>query len=372
MKKMLTVLLFGSVLLLFAFNATAQDLTQTIRGQVRDIDSQIPLIGATLMLNIGTESMGTVTDLDGKFRFESVPVGRFDLTAHYLGYEPLLLNSLLLTSGKELVLSLDLVESAIAMKEVVVTAQHDKTEALNELASVSARSFSVEETSRYAGSFYDPARMAQNYAGVSVGSGDDLNNEIIIRGNSPTGLLWRLEGIEIPNPNHFGALGNSGGGISMLSSSMLTNSDFYTGAFPAEFGNATSGVFDLNLRKGNNEKQEHALMLGVLGLEVATEGPLNRDAGSSYLLNYRYSTLAILQSLGLNPAGDALPKYQDLAFNINLPTAKMGTFSLFGLGGTNQSYFEPVADQQQWQFEEDKWGFLEEQQVGTLGLGHRL
>ncbi|PHN05790.1 TonB-dependent receptor [Flavilitoribacter nigricans] len=372
MKNFLTVLLLGGLLHLCASNAGAQNHVQTIRGQVRDIDTQTPLIGATVVLQTGTDPIGTVTDLEGKFRFESVPVGRFDLSVNYLGYEPLLLNSLLLTSGKEMVLSLDLVESAIAMEEVVVTARHDKTEALNELASVSARSFSVEETSRYAGSFYDPARMAQNYAGVSVGSGDDLNNEIIIRGNSPTGLLWRLEGIEIPNPNHFGALGNSGGGISMLSSSMLTNSDFYTGAFPAEFGNATSGVFDLNLRKGNNEQREHAVMLGVLGLEVATEGPISREAGSSYLLNYRYSTLAILQSLGLNPAGDALPKYQDLSFNINLPTAKFGTFSLFGLGGSNQSYFEPIPDRQQWEFEDDKWGFLEEQQVGTVGLSHRI
>lgn len=372
MKNFLTVLLVWGLLNPFAAKVGAQSLMQTIRGQVRDIDTQIPLTGATVVLQFGDGSLGGVTDLDGKFRFEAVPVGRFDLAVNYLGYEPLVQTSLLLTSGKELILTLDLVESAIAMDEVVVTAKHDKTEALNELASVSARSFSVEETSRYAGSFYDPARMAQNYAGVSVGGGDDLNNEIIIRGNSPTGLLWRLEGIEIPNPNHFGALGNSGGGISMLSSSMLSNSDFYTGAFPAEFGNATSGVFDLNLRNGNNEKREHSLMVGVLGLEVATEGPINRELGSSYLLNYRYSTLAILQSLGLNPAGDALPKYQDFSFKINLPTAKAGTFSIFALGGTNQSYFEPIPDQQQWEFEDDKWGFLEEQQVGTVGLGHRL
>lgn len=372
MKNYPTVLLFWGLLTLCAYSARGQALMQTIRGRILDVDTKMPLIGATLVLKTGEAQKGTVTDLDGKFRFDAVPVGRFDLEANYLGYEPLLLNSLLLTSGKEMVLSLEMVESALAIEEVVVTAKHDKTEALNELASVSARSFSVEETSRYAGSFYDPARMAQNYAGVSVGSGDDLNNEIIVRGNSPTGLLWRLEGVEIPNPNHFGALGNSGGGISMLSSSMLSNSDFYTGAFPAEFGNATSGVFDLNLRNGNNEKTEHSFMLGILGLEAATEGPINKIRGSSYLINYRYSTLAILQSLGLNPAGDALPKYQDLSFKLNLPTAKAGTFSLFGLGGTNQSYFEPIADHTQWQFEDDKWGFLEEQKVGTIGLSHRL
>lgn len=372
MKYHPTVLLFWSLLLLCSFSATGQDLTQTVRGEILDVDSKMPLIGATVQAKTSSGSQGTVTDTNGKFRLDAVPVGRFDLEVNYLGYEPLQLNSLLLTSGKEMVLQLDLVEAPIGMQEVVVVAKQDKTQPVNELANVSARSFSVEETSRYAGSFYDPARMAQNYAGVSVGSGDDLNNEIVIRGNSPTGLLWRLEGIEIPNPNHFGALGNSGGGISMLSSSMLSNSDFYTGAFPAEFGNASSGVFDLNLRTGNNERREHAVMLGVLGLEVATEGPFGKSGGASYLFNYRYSTLALLQSLGLNPAGDALPKYQDLAFKINLPTSKAGTFSLFGLGGTNQSYFEPVADRQLWQYDDDKWGFIEEQQVGTLGLSHRL
>ena len=99
---------------------------------------------------------------------------------------------------------------------------------------------------------------------MSIGAGSDLYNEIVIRGNSPGGVLWRLEGIEIPNPNHFGSMGNSGGAISMLSSSTLNNSDFYTGAFPAEFGNATSGIFDLNMRSGNNEKRESAIMVGAL------------------------------------------------------------------------------------------------------------
>lgn len=372
MKNHPIVLLLWGVTFLCTLSSHAQEYTQTIRGQVRDVDTQIPLIGAAVVLQQPGEPIGAVTDLDGNFRFDQIPVGRINLEVSYLGYEPQYLNSLLLTSGKELVLQIDLVESAISMNEVVVTAAHDKTEALNELASVSARSFSVEETSRYAGSFYDPARMAQNFAGVSVGGGDDLNNEIIVRGNSPTGLLWRMEGVEIPNPNHFGALGNSGGGISMLSSTMLSNSDFYTGAFPAEFGNATSGVFDLNLRKGNNQKQEHSFMIGVLGLEAATEGPISKASGSSYLINYRYSTLAVLQSLGVNPAGDALPKYQDLAFKVNLPTAKAGTFSLFGLAGSNQSSFAPIADRNEWDFEDDKWGFLEQQKVGTIGLSHRL
>ncbi|GJM36237.1 MAG: prevent-host-death protein [Saprospiraceae bacterium] len=352
--------------------AIAQTPTQTIRGQVVDKDAQMPLIGATVViLNMDTP-LGTTTDTDGYFKMEKVPVGRHTIQVAYLGYEEMIMSSILLTSGKELVLNLELVESPLAMEEVVVTAKLEKEQPLNELATVSARSFSVEETARYAASYYDPARMAQNYAGVAVGNGDDIRNEIIIRGNSPRGVLWRMEGIEIPNPNHFANVGNSGGAVSMLSSSILSNSDFYTGAFPAEFGNALSGAFDLNMRNGNNEKPEYAIMLGALGVEAAAEGPFSANSRASYLINYRYSTLGLLQVMGVGFDGDEQVKYQDLSFKVNLPTAKAGTFSLFGIGGKNGSVFEPKADQAEWMFDDDKWGWIEEQQVGTIGLSHRL
>ena len=180
----------------------------------------------------------------GEFKLSKVPVGRTTLAVSYLGYESLTLREIMVTSGKELVLNLEMTESTKNMNEVVITAAHDKTQAFNEMATVSARSFTVEETGRYAASYFDPARMAQTFAGVSVGgSTSDLFNEIVVRGNSPKGILWRLEGVEIPNPNHFGGLGSSGGAISMLSSSTLANSDFYTGAFPTEFGNCLIRCF---------------------------------------------------------------------------------------------------------------------------------
>jgi len=372
--KNLFVGLFTFVLLLITLTANAQTtLTQTIKGTVIDKDSEMPLIGANVIITSTTEMLGTSTDVDGTFRIPEVPIGRHSITITYLGYEPANLQSVLLTSGKELSLNIEMQESINQMKEVVVTAKHDKTKALNELATVSARSFSVEETARYASSLFDPARMAKNYAGVTVGGGsDDLFNEIIVRGNSPKGVLWRLEGIEIPNPNHFGAAGNSGGGISMLSSTTLSNSDFYTGAFPSEFGNATSGVFDLNMRRGNNEKREYAVMLGALGVEVGLEGPFSKNYKGSYLVNYRYSTLGLLDAIGLNPAGDVLPAYQDLSFKIHLPTKSAGTFALFGLGGTNTASQTAVADSTKWEDpDDDKWTFKEIQTVGTIGLSHK-
>jgi len=299
------------------------------------------LIGANILL-VGTER-GASTDLDGSFELSEVSIGRHNLEVTYLGYEPLFLQNILLNSGKELVLNLEMIESTNTLNEVVVSAEKsiDKTKPLNSFATVSSRTFSVEETSRYAAAAYDPARMAQNYAGVSVGAGDDLFNAIIVRGNSSSGILWRLEGVEIPNPNHFGNIGNSGGAISMLSSTTLSNSDFYTGAFPAEFGNATAGVFDLNMRNGNNEQRETSVMLGALGVEFGTEGPLSKKHKGSYLLNYRYSTLALLELAGVNPTGDVLPTYQDLSFKLNLPTEKAGNFSIFGLGGNNLAAQRP-------------------------------
>ena len=373
MKNLIeSLVLLGFILL--AQTLFGQNFTQNIRGSVVDKESQMPLIGAEVAVLSTSPMLGTATDLDGQFRLENLPVGRHTVQVTYLGYEPLVLPNLLLTSGKELVLKLELVESTVTLEVATVTAQLDKSEALNEMATVSARSFSVEETARYAFSAFDPARMAQNFAGVTQGSSDDLSNEIVIRGNSPRGVMWRLEGIEIPNPNHFGTMGNSGGGISMLSSSTLSNSDFYTGAFPAEFGNALSGVFDLNMRNGNNEQREYAVMLGALGLEAAAEGPFKEGGRGSYLVNYRYSTLALLDAAGLSPAGDVLPKYSDVSFKFNLPTERAGTFALFGLGGQNTVMFSPEADSSKWgnDAEFDEWGFDETQRMGTIGLSHRI
>ena len=373
MKKPIFLL---SLLCLFLINNStkAQEITQTIRGKIADQENKVSLIGANVALNIADRLIGTTTDVDGNFKLEAVPIGRHNIIVTYLGYEPLQLSNILVTSGKELVLNLEMTESTVVMDEVIVSAKNkaDKTKAINSFATLSARTFSVEETSRYVAASFDPARMAQNYAGVSIGASSDLFNEIIIRGNSPSGVLWRLEGIEIPNPNHFGNLGNSGGAISMLSSSTLSNSDFYTGAFPSEFGNAMSGVFDLKMRNGNNEKREYSFMLGALGVEAAMEGPFKMGGKSSYLLNYRYSTLALLELANLNPTGDVLPTYQDLSFKINMPTENAGVFGIFGLAGNNLAATVVLKDSLEWEDFSDQEGFEETQNVGTIGLTHRI
>ena len=311
--------------------------TQTIKGTVIDKDTQQPLIGATVSLEKSSPPIGTITDIDGNFRLESVPVGRQKVVCSYIGYQSFVSNFLIVNSAKEVELYISLVESGITTDEVVVTAFQSSNEPLNESSVVSTRSFSVEETQRYAASANDPSRMSMGFPGVQPSR--DSRSDIVIRGNSGIGLLWRLEGIDIPNPNHFARRGSSGGGITVFSVSMLSNSDFSTGAFPAEYGNAFSGVFDIKFRKGNREKREHSFRAGMLGLDLSTEGPFKKGRGS-YLINYRYSTLGLLNQMGIhlvNPRADNI--FQDLSFNLYFPSKNnKSTLSVWGVSGLSDEF----------------------------------
>ncbi|MFN7013720.1 MAG: carboxypeptidase-like regulatory domain-containing protein, partial [Bacteroidia bacterium] len=316
-------------LLLFAISANAQSYTQTIRGTIVDKQSQMPLQGANVVVLNSNPFKGCVSDEQGKFRLENVEVGRQQIKVSYLGYKEQVI-PVLLTSAKEFIIHIQLEEAIIQGKEIVITGEADKSRALNEMSAVSTRSFQIDEANRYAGSRNDPARMASNYAGVVGGS--DNRNDIIIRGNSPLGLLWRMENVDIPNPNHFAATGATGGAISILNNNVLANSDFMTGAFAAEYINALSGVFDLKIRNGNNEKREYTGQVGLNGFELGAEGPLNNKKQSCYLASYRYSAPAIMQRMGINLGTSGIPFYQDLTYKLHFPL-KNGSLSLFGVGG---------------------------------------
>jgi hypothetical protein len=217
-------------------------------------------------------------------------------------------------SGKELVLNIPLMERIVTKEEIVVTARK-KGEVINEMAVLSAQQFSVEETNRYPGSRMDPARMASNFAGVQ--GSDDSRNDIVVRGNSPLGVVYRVEGIDIPNPSHFAVSGSTGGPVSILNNKILGNSDFFMSAFPAEYGNSTSGVFDLKLRNGNNNQHEFTGQFGLFGTEVLAEGPMGASGNASYLVMGRYSSLALFQKIGVSIGTDAVPIYGDGAFKFN-------------------------------------------------------
>lgn len=310
-----------------------------------------------------------ITNREGTFKFEMLPVGRYTVKISYVGYKTITLSNIALESGKETNLPVEMEEDININREVVVQSGPNKSRALNDAALVSSRMFSVEETRRYAAGLNDPSRMATSFPGVA-GSGD--KNALSIRGNAPNGLLWRMEGIDIPNPNHFARVGTSGGGISILSAQLLANSDFMTSAFPSEYGNALSGVFDIHLRKGNKDKQEHTFSASTIGVDLASEGYLKKGGKASYLVNYRYGFLTLMEQLGFK-ISDASTRYQDLSFNMDLPTKSAGTFSFFGFGGL--SHQNKIAANDSLTFTKDpskRSGTLDLSNTGAMGVVHSI
>lgn len=327
--RLLFILLF--LLSFFRLPISGQTVSQTVRGIVIDADARSAVPGVVVRLYFNDSIKSQVSDLNGRFRFEKVPVGRHKMHFSFIGYEEQWLQNLVVGSGKELILEVELHESVIIGQEVEIVGNIDKTKANNDLVTNSARNFQSEETERYAGARGDPSKMVANYAGVA--SANDLRNDIIVRGNSPLGVLWRLEGLDIPNPNHFSNQGATGGPISILNNNLLAGSDFLTGAFPAEYGNRYAAVFDLRLKNGNNEKYEFISQLGFNGFELGAEGPISKKQGSSFIGSYRYSTFAFFDLIGVNFGVSGIPEYRDGAFKVNVPTKKAGQFSLWGIGG---------------------------------------
>lgn len=366
MKKILSFfLLLGLITDLIAQSGN----TGSVRGLVVDKQSQFPIFGATITV-IGTSPvLGAVSDENGKYRIENIPVGRINIEVKLTGYEPAFFSNLLLNSGKDLELNINLIEAVNQLAGVEIVGNDNKSETINKMASVSSRSFSIDEAMRYSGTLQDPARMAQNYAGVSNASDD--RNDIIIRGNSPTGVLWRMEGIDIPSPNHFATVGTTGGPISILNINNLANSDFATSAFSADYGNALSGVFDLRLRSGNQDKREYMAQMGFNGLEFGAEGPFKKGGSATYVVNGRYSFLDIANSLGVNfGTGDAIPEYQDMTFKVDLPTKKAGKFSVFGMGGMSFINFEAADAEENNLYNSNQENQQFRSTTGVVGVSH--
>ncbi len=365
--KQSTFLLLALLASAFSF---AQN-TQTVRGTIIDQQSEIPLIGVAVELISVEPIKGETTDEEGRFAMSNVPVGRHTFRISYLGYNSITIPNVVVTAGKEVTLNLGLEESVTQLNEVVVTAQTDKDKTVNEMASISARSFNPEEVTRFSGGRNDVARLAGNFAGVSVA--DDSRNDIVIRGNSPTGVLWRLEGIPIPNPNHFSTLGTTGGPVSALNPNLLATSDFLTSAFPAEYGNAVGGVFDVNFRSGNRENYEFTAQLAAFsGLEAMAEGPLSKHKKGSFLVSYRYSFVQIADYLGIPIGTNATPNYQDLSFKLDFGNGKAGKFSLFGIGATSDIAFKGDETDETDLFADPNEDAYSDSQIGILGLKHNI
>ena len=318
--------------------------TQTVRGIVLDSKTNAPIEFATVrIMNVG--SLGSTTDSLGRFRIDNVPVGRCNIQTSYVGYNANIFNEIPVTSSKEVYMEITLDENIHSLAEVIIQPEIKKDKPLNAMAITGGRMISMEEAGRFANGFDDPARLSSAFAGVA---GDVGTNAVAIRGNSPQFTQWRLEGVEIPNPTHFADLTGLGGGfLSALSTQVIGNSDFYNGAFPAEYSNALSGIFDMQIRNGNNQKYEHTFQLGILGIDLASEGPISKKHGSSYILNYRFSTTSLATGNDMNL------KYQDLSFKLNFPTRKAGTFSIWGIGLIDR-YKPEILDRDEWETQSDR------------------
>ena len=328
-----------------------QELTQTIRGIVVDAQTNTPIEFASVVIQQGG-SLGAVTDSLGRFRISNIPLGRYNIQTSYVGYNTNLANGIPVTSSKEVYLEIPLEENVQSLNEVIIQPEVHKDKPLNAMAITGGRMISMEEAGRFANGFDDPARLSTAFAGVA---GDVGTNAVSIRGNAPQFTQWRLEGVEIPNPTHFADISGLGGGfLSALSTQVIGNSDFYNGAFPAEYNNALSGIFDMHLRNGNNQKYEHTFQLGLLGIDLASEGPISKKHGSSYIFNYRFSTTSLATNNDINL------KYQDLSFKLNFPTKRAGTFSIWGIGLIDRN--KVVAE------ERSEWEGLGSRQTGSNNL----
>ena len=365
---MKTTYLFLIILLVFKKISAQEKPSQTLRGSTIDKAIKTALSGTTIEL-IGAINKKTISNKDGAFKFDFIPVGRYSIRILYIGYKTITIPNIAIESGKETYLNVELEEDINNNKEVVVQSGQNKTRPLNDAALVSGRMFSVEETRRFAAGLNDPSRIATSFPGVS-NTGD--MNALSIRGNAPNGLLWRMEGVEISNPNHFARVGTSGGGISILSAQLLANSDFLTGAFPAEYGNALSGVFDIYLRKGNNNKREFSFSASTIGVDLTAEGYFKKGSKSSYLINYRYGFLTLMEQLGFK-ISDASTRFQDLSYHINLPTKSIGTFSIFGFGGLSRQNRIALNDSLNFiQNASSRSGSLDLSNTGSSGLIHNF
>lgn len=360
MKTKVLILFF---VLLSTEYLSAQNLSQNIRGKIFDKVTNQPLEGATISLK--NTKLNAVSDSKGVFRIEKVPFGRYSLTISFTGYQTLQIPDLVVNTAKETVLEIGINEQINTLDEVTVQPNNSLT-----INPVSSKTFTIEETQRFAATFYDPARLVASYPGVST-TNDQANN-ISIRGNSPNAMAWRLEGVEIVNPNHLTNAGTqtdkpmqNGGGTIILSSQLMANSQFLTGAFAPQFGNSVGGIFDINLRKGNNEKQEFTAQASLLGFDLSTEGQFGKSSSASYLVNYRYSFTGLLGAMGVSFGGEKIG-FQDLSFNLNFPTKK-GRIGIFGMGGKSSNIFKSP-DPKEWVESKERYNISFDNQMGAIGL----
>lgn len=344
-----------------------EDARQHIRGRVKSRILQSPLRGATIKIS-GPSTRTVFSDENGNFEINDIPAGGYAVSTSRVGYVSTEQLELVNNSAKDSYIEIYLDEQLKQLQEVHVFYKGNYVSP-NPMVLSGANHLTPEKASRFAGSMDDPARMVTAFAGVSSGVS---TNSIAVRGNAPNMLLWRLEGIEIENPNHFANISSLGGGVlSSLSGHVLGSSEFLVSAFPANYNNAVAGVFDMKFRNGNTKRQQYTFQAGILGLDLAAEGPIKAFSGGSYLMNYRYSSTGLANKLKSKNKLDQILDYQDLNFKVTIPTTKFGEISLWGTALKDHFSSDLVAADR-WKYRDDSKYSEMKQLSAALGLSQRI
>lgn len=353
--------------LIFCGAAFSQQVMTRVTGVVTDRTTGSTLEGVNIRLEGVAQLTPVQTGSNGKFSVE-VPVGRYKLTATSTGYNALS-QEILAIAGKEFNVNISMNPSLEQLKEIEVVSSPISEDVAGQ------RSLTIEKTLRIPANYLDPVRAITAYPGVVTAN--DQGNSIIVRGNSPNGLVWKLNGVDIVNPNHLSNAGTfsdkpmaNGGGVNIISAQMIDKTDFYTGQMPVSYGNGLSGIIDMSLREGNKKKMEYTAQASLIGLDVAAEGPIERNENTSFLVNYRYSTVGLLSNLGVD-FGDESITFQDLSFHVNHRSQGGAVLSLFGFWGASKNDFS-AKPEAEWEEEKDMYDIQYKSGTGAFGANITL
>lgn len=354
MKRLLSVLLLCHITISFLW---AQPVHQ-VKGTVIDKSSRQPLEFINVMI-VGLNK-GGVTDAEGKFSIEQVPPGIYRLQASAIGYKTVTTPEYIL-STRDLHIQIEMEENQTELEGVTITASPFRRDIESP---VSLRIIGLQEIEKSPGANRDISRIVQSYPGVAF-SPIGYRNDLIVRGGSPSENRFYLDGVEIPNINHFSTQGASGGPVGILNADLIREVNFYTGAFPTDKGNALSSVLDFKLRDGDMERNSVKATLGASEVSLASNGHLGKK--TSYLVSVRQSYLQFLfDMLGL----PFLPTFTDAQFKLKTRFDAQNELTVLGLGGIDKMKLNTKAD------DEDNEYILSylpkiQQETFTLGAVYR-
>lgn len=311
--------LFITTILLFV---TSFSIAQNgiIRGSIKNAINNEALPSVTVIVQ-GT-TIGVLSDLDGKYSIEKLKPGFYNIEFKYIGFKSKMVYEVQVSNSKPAILDIDLEEESKNISEVVV---RGATFYKPQESPVSLRTIGVSEIKRNPGGNRDISKVIQSLPGVA--STVSFRNDIIIRGGAPNENKFYLDGIEIPNINHFATQGSTGGPVGLINVDFVREVDFYSGAFPSNRGNALSSIFDFKFKDGRTDRVGASLTLGSSDLATVVEGPIGKN--TTFIASYRRSYLQFLfKALELS----FLPEYNDFQFRVKTKIDDKNEITFIGLG----------------------------------------